>query len=146
MLYIKTQNVIINYIKIQNVIYINPIFAPPARLKSPMLYIKIRKVIYKFQKPQKISRLRRETPMLYINFSMLYEDGYYKTRPGIQKFCMFYIILYNRFWRHDRSLGHCISMLHPREYAGASEYSRDSVASICNVIVTSRSPNTDYIK
>ena len=38
-------------IKIQNVIYKNPIFAPPARPKPPMLYIKIRKVIYKFQKP-----------------------------------------------------------------------------------------------
>ena len=60
------------YIKIQNVIYKKPIFAPPARPKSPMLYIKIRKVIYKFQKPQNFSRLRRETPMLYINFSMLY--------------------------------------------------------------------------
>ena len=60
------------YIKIQNVIYKNPIFAPPARLKSPMLYIKIRKVIYIFQKPQKFSRLRRETPMLYIKIEMLY--------------------------------------------------------------------------
>ena len=59
-------------IKIQNVIYKNPIFAPPARPKPPMLYIKIRKVIYKFQKPQKFSRLRRETPMLYIKIEMLY--------------------------------------------------------------------------
>ena len=33
------------YIKIQNVIYKKPIFAPPARPKPPMLYIKIRKVI-----------------------------------------------------------------------------------------------------
>ena len=59
-------------IKIQNVIYKKPIFAPPAGPKSSKLYIKIRKVIYKFQKPQKFSRLRRKTPMLYINFSMLY--------------------------------------------------------------------------
>ena len=55
------------YIKIQNVKYKKPIFAPPAGPKSSKLYIKIRKVIYKFQKPQKISRLRRKTPM-YINF------------------------------------------------------------------------------
>ena len=56
------------YIKIPNVIYKFPIFAPPARPKSPMLYIKIKKVIYKFQKGQNFSRLRRKTPMLYINF------------------------------------------------------------------------------
>ena len=56
------------YIKNGNVIYKKPIFAPPARPKPPMLYIKNSKVIYKFQKRQKFSRLRRETPMLYINF------------------------------------------------------------------------------
>ena len=55
------------YIKIQNVIYKNPIFAPPAGPKSPKLYIKTTKVIYKFQKRQNFSRLRRKTPMLYIN-------------------------------------------------------------------------------
>ena len=48
------------YIKIQNVIYKNPIFAPPAGPKSPKLYIKTTKVIYKFQKRQKFSRLRRK--------------------------------------------------------------------------------------
>ena len=32
------------YIKIPNVIYKNPIFAPPARQKPPMLYIKIEKL------------------------------------------------------------------------------------------------------
>ena len=44
-----------------------------------MLYnIKIENVIYKFQKRQKFSRLRRKTPMLYIKIEMLYEGGYFQ--------------------------------------------------------------------
>ena len=37
------------YIKIQNVIYKFPIFAPPARPKPPMLYIKIKMLYINFK-------------------------------------------------------------------------------------------------
>ena len=47
MLYIKIEML---YIKITNVIYKFPIFAPPARPNPPMLYIKTRKFIYNHQK------------------------------------------------------------------------------------------------
>ena len=47
MLYIKIEML---YIKITNVIYKFPIFAPPARPNLPMLYIKNGKFIYNHQK------------------------------------------------------------------------------------------------
>ena len=52
-------------IKIPNVIYKFPIFAPPARPKAPMLYIKIKKLYINFKKV-KIFRACGAKPQCYI--------------------------------------------------------------------------------
>ena len=54
------------YIKIQNVIYKNPIFAPPAGPKSPKLYIKTTKVIYNGF----LKRSNQEFDIVRINYEL----------------------------------------------------------------------------